>query len=203
MKEYPSIQHDVVDQPIYAFDKLDGSNIRAEWGRKQGFYKFGRRHGLLDDSNPMLKEAEGLILNGYAEELSRIFVGQRWQKAVCFFEFFGPRSFAGNHEQEAHEVVLLDVVYEKRGFMEPNPFLKMFSSRVKTASLLYHGNPNQPFLDSVRNGQLEGMTYEGVVCKGKLISPGRPLMFKVKNRAWVEEVKTKFAGQPEVLARLL
>ena len=203
MKEYPSIQHEVVDQPIYAFDKLDGSNVRAEWGRKQGFYKFGRRHGLLDDSNPMLGEAEQLILNGPAEELQRIFVEQRWQKATCFFEFFGPHSFAGNHEHEPHEVVLFDVSYEKKGFMEPNPFIRMFADRVKTAPLLYHGNPNQTFQDAVRNGQLEGMTFEGVVCKGKLTSPGRPLMFKVKNRAWVEAVKMKFAGQPDVLARLL
>lgn len=203
MKEYPSIQGEVVNQPVYCFDKLDGSNVRGEWARKQGFYKFGKRHGLLDDSNPWLVEAEKLILDGYADELSKIFVEQRWQKATCFFEFFGPRSFAGSHEAEPHQVVLFDVSYEKKGFMEPHPFIRMFGDRVKTAPLLYHGNPNQTFLDSVHNGQLEGMTFEGVVCKGKLISPGRPLMFKVKNRAWVEAVKMKFAGQPEVLARLL
>jgi hypothetical protein len=43
MKTYPSISRDIVGQPIYAFDKLDGSNIRAEWSKKNGFHKFGSR----------------------------------------------------------------------------------------------------------------------------------------------------------------
>lgn len=50
MKYYPSItkeiRHDIY---IYAFDKLDGSNIRAEWNSKRGFYKFGTRNQLMDE----------------------------------------------------------------------------------------------------------------------------------------------------------
>lgn len=203
MKEYPSIQADVVHDAIYAFDKLDGSNIRAEWSRKQGFYKFGKRHGLVDETDPLLGEAKGLVLASHAEELSKIFRDQRWQHAVCFFEFHGPNSFAGNHAAEPHEVTLFDVAYEKKGIMEPKPFLKLFADRVKTAALLYHGNPNSTFVESVRGRQLDGMTFEGVVCKGTFVSPGRPLMFKVKSREWIEAVKTRFASQPELIAKLL
>jgi len=39
------------------------------------------------------------------------------------------------------------------------------------------------------------MTFEGVVCKGqKYIYPGTPLMFKVKNKAWIEKLKIKCDG---------
>jgi hypothetical protein len=203
MKEYPSISPDIVGQPIYGFDKLDGSNVRAEWSRKAGFYKFGKRHGLVDETDPLLGEAKGLIQEGYSEALARIFVKQRWMNAVCFFEFHGPSSFAGNHAAEPHKVTLFDLTAEKKGFLEPRDFLKLFSDQVETARLLYHGNPNRTFEESVRSGQLEGMTFEGVVCKGKLVSPGRPLMFKIKNRAWVEKLKTTYAGQPEKIVELL
>jgi len=40
MLEYPTIKKEVINIPIYAFDKIDGSNIRVEWGPKNGFYKF-------------------------------------------------------------------------------------------------------------------------------------------------------------------
>lgn len=42
MKQYDSIPKWCTEdfgKPIIAFDKLDGSNIRAEWNQKQCFYK--------------------------------------------------------------------------------------------------------------------------------------------------------------------
>ena len=51
MKEYPSIPYRIHgDLDIIAFGKYDGSNIRAEWSQKKGFYKFGTRKRLLDES---------------------------------------------------------------------------------------------------------------------------------------------------------
>ena len=46
MKQYPSIPglkelEKLKGRKIYVFDKIDGSNIRAEWNPKKGFYKFG------------------------------------------------------------------------------------------------------------------------------------------------------------------
>lgn len=201
MKAYPSITGEIVHQPVYAFDKYDGSNVRAEWSRKRGFYKFGKRNHLLDDSCPYLREAEALILNGYGDPLSRIFREERWDNAVCFFEFFGPTSFAGVHEDEPHEVVLIDAA-SKKGILEPRDFLRTFKA-VKHAELLHHGNPNSEFLDSVRNGTLEGMTFEGVVCKGKWMIPGRPMMFKVKNHAWVRKVKERYVGDEKMIEQLI
>ena len=43
MKQYPTIPKTIQSIDIIAFDKLDGSNIRAEWNPKKGFYKFGSR----------------------------------------------------------------------------------------------------------------------------------------------------------------
>lgn len=43
MKAYPSILSQIrTDVPIIAFDKLDGSNIRAEWSKnKKDFLHLG------------------------------------------------------------------------------------------------------------------------------------------------------------------
>ena len=202
MKAYPSISPEIVHQPVYAFDKLDGSNIRAEWSRKRGFYKFGKRNHLLDDTNPVLREAEELILKDFAEPMAQVAREERWDSLVAFFEFFGPQSFAGNHENEPHQVALIDVATNKRGILEPRDYLKLFED-LKIAPLLYHGNPNSDFVSAVQGGTLEGMSFEGVVCKGKWVSPGRPLMFKVKNLAWIQKVKTKYAGNEGLIAQLL
>lgn len=75
MKEYPSIptlptqgsssfahwKRNNNMSEIYAFDKIDGSNIRAEWSSKRGFYKFGSRNRLLGSDQPIINKAEGLI----------------------------------------------------------------------------------------------------------------------------------------------
>lgn len=201
MKSYPTINGKIVDQPIYAFDKLDGSNVRAEWSRKRGFYKFGKRNHLLDDADPTVREAEHLITETYSDDVAKICRDERWDNIVCFFEFYGQSSFAGQHVDEPHEATLIDVS-TKKGILEPRDFLKIFG-HVKHAPLLYHGNPNSEFLDDVRNGTLSGMTFEGVVCKGKWCSPGLPMMFKVKNHAWVERVKQRYAGNQALIEQLL
>lgn len=184
------------------FDKLDGSNIRAEWTKKKGFWKFGRRNGLLDDTNPILHRAPPLIMERYSEGLSKIFTDKRWQKAVCFFEFYGPTSFAGYHnETEEQTVTLIDVAADRKGFLEPKDFVRTFED-IHHAALLYTGRVGPDIVQQVKEGTLAGMTFEGVVCKGKYISPGLPRMFKIKNIAWVLKLKEK-CGEDEALFRAL
>ncbi len=193
MKEYPSITSEHSYLPIIAFDKLDGSNIRAEWTKKKGFEKFGKRNGLLDDSNPSLLVAPELILNKYQDSLSAIFKKERYEKVTCFFELFGPNSFAGFHpdSKEQMQVILIDACIDKKGFMEGRTFLKIFEDKVEIPKICYDGKWNKELSLEVNEGRLEGMTFEGVVCKGSFISPGRPLMFKVKNHAWYKKLKEK------------
>src|SRR5436853_6426473 len=101
MKEYPSIlaaghllaqsAADYLGRPFVAFDKLDGSNIRAEWHRKRGWHLFGSRKRLLDASQPLLGQAVQLILNGYGDGLAKVLVDDpdlgRPQEATAYFEF--------------------------------------------------------------------------------------------------------------------
>lgn len=198
MKEYPTIDRPPQNVPIYAFDKLDGSNIRAEWTRKRGFFKFGSRKRLVGEDDPLLGKAQSLILAKYADDLERIFRKQRWQKAVCFFEYYGPNSFAGWHDPEdEHVVTLFDVAGDRKGLLEPRPYLKLFGD-LDVAPLLYHGNANSELIAAVRESRLEGMTFEGVVCKGKSVSPGLPLMFKLKSQVWYDRLKDK-CGDDETL----
>ncbi len=203
MKTYPTIDRVVVNLPIYAFDKLDGSNIRAEWTRKKGFWKFGSRKCLVGEDNKLLGKAQRLVLDKYDDDLSKLFREQRWQKAVVFFEYHGPRSFAGWHDdRDEHTVTLFDIAGDKKGILEPRTFLKTFG-HLDIAPLLYQGNSNSDFSTQVEEGQLEGMTFEGVVCKGKYISPGRPKMFKIKNLAWIEKLKLKCKDDEKLFNELL
>lgn len=197
MKSYPSIPRTIrKDGPFYVFDKLDGSNIRAEWSRKKGFCKFGTRKRLLDATDPLLGSAVQLIQDKYGEALGAIGKAQRWEKAVFFFEFFGPSSFAGWHDpEEEKDVVLFDVSVHKKGMLGPKQFLKLFSE-LHIAEFLYHGNINETFIRSVRESTLEGMTFEGVIIKGVPDKQG-PGMFKIKSEAWLEALKSKCKDEEE------
>jgi len=103
--------------------------------------------------------------------------------------------------EEPHDVTLFDVAADKRGILPPREFLRSFG-HVDVPRLLYHGNANEPFLDLVSDGTLEGMTFEGVVCKGGLVSPGRPLMFKWKNWAWLDRLRGLCQGDERLFAEL-
>lgn len=203
MKEYPTIERSLrYETPVYMFDKLDGSNVRSSWDRKKGFWKFGKRHGLLDDSNPHLTLAENLIRETYSESLGRIFHDERWTEATAFFEFWGPQSFAGSHvEGDEFRVTLFDVSVFKKGFLEPRAYLKLFKD-VPHAELLFQGNFNHEVEQEIRAGLLEGMTFEGVVCKGACETPGRPLMFKVKSQAWFDKLKDYCKGDTKLFEKL-
>jgi hypothetical protein len=202
VKKYPSIPKEINKSThIYAFDKLDGSNIRAEWSSKRGFYKFGTRKRLLDPEDKLFGEAVSIINDKYGETLPEIFKKQRWRKVICFFEFYGPNSFAGTHQQEKHDVVLLDVSHDNKGIIEPKDFIKLFKY-VDTAAFLFQGKINNDLINQVKKDKLPGVTSEGVVCKGKIIKPGLPLMFKIKSDSWLNRLKIKCAGNVKLLKEL-
>ena len=51
MKQYPKILYfdqAPINEQCYAFDKIDGSNFRAEWSKKRGWYKFGTRNTMIN-----------------------------------------------------------------------------------------------------------------------------------------------------------
>jgi hypothetical protein len=181
------------------FDKLDGSNIRVEWSKKNGFHKFGTRKRLLDPNEDILGQSYQLIEQ--FDALPRIFLKNQWQSITAYFEFHGENSFAGSHEpDDNHRLTLIDVNVYKRGFVPPKEFAKLFAD-VDSARLLYHGNVNQPLIDEVRSGELQGMTFEGVVCK--YLHKKQHKMFKVKNQSWIDQLKHKCGEDEKLFEQLL
>ena len=202
MLEYPSINKNIVDVPIYAFDKLDGSNIRVEWSRKNNFTKFGSRKRLLSaDENP-LGESIHIFNETLSDRLVEPLRKLRVERATLFMEFSGENSFAGFHEDEKHSLTLFDVSLYKKGFMLPKEFMKTFGDVVPTPDLLYYGKPNSDFIEEVHNGSLDGMTFEGVVCKSQELVRNKQIRFKVKNDAWLNKLKNKCDGDESMFEQL-
>ena len=196
MKTYPTIRYFQpfdVGKNITAFQKLDGSNIRAEWNRKRNFYKFGSRNHLISESDVPFGEAVRLIRE-QEEELNKILLSTKMESAVCFFEFWGENSRFGQHQKELHHCTLIDISLFKKGYLVPGEFIELFS---KTAPVLYQGLLSESFVQSVKDGTLEGLGSEGVVCKGALDKKtGQPFMVKLKRQSWFDDLK-KFCGGDE------
>lgn len=201
MKEYPSIEKQILEgNNFYCFDKLDGSNVRCEFNIKKGFTKFGSRTQLVDESSndlgkhsiPLIKEKEQTII--------QVLKKNKFEKGTCFFEFYGPSSFAGNHNwEETHKVSLIDVWIEKKGIVDPKEFLSLFDiEEIETPKLLHYGSVDQEFIDLVRSSSLEGMTFEGVICKAKKLSKQHycPAV-KIKSTAWLDKLKGICSSEEE------
>ena len=204
MKSYSSIGGDIVKGvPYYATQKFDGSGLRGAYSKKKGFHLFGSRTQLIDETNPLGKGI-GLFKAKYEQKLIDIFKANQITDAVCFYEFFGPSSFAGVHDfaEVGHDVVLFDINVHKKGMLHPKEFYKLMRD-VPVAEVLYHGNITEDFIESVRNSTLEGMPFEGVVCKGSPLKNGYPPHFcKLKSDAWIAKVKSLYFD-PDKLKELL
>lgn len=205
MKQYNSIGRDLVKGlPFFAFDKLDGSNVRAEWSPKRGFCKFGSRTQLMDETSPLGALSIPLI-KAQEDRVGSILRATKTQEATCFFEFYGPSSFAGIHkwDEKGFEVSLLDVSLFKQGLMSPGEFLKTFGGYVPIPNLVHYGNITESLVQQIRDGILPGVTFEGVVCKGAPLKKGYPPhMFKLKSQAWIDKVKSLYKD-PKKLEELL
>jgi RNA ligase len=204
MKSYPSINKEVRHGVhLYAFDKLDGSNIRAEWNSKKGFYKFGSRNQLIDQTHKPLGKAIPLIQDKYAQDLAQVFKEQGWKDALCFFEFYGPSSFAGLHsDSEEQTVTLFDVNPYKQGILEPAQFIKLFG-HLEIPKILYQGHLSIELMDGVKQSTLSGMTFEGVICKGANDKKTKmPIMFKIKSKAWLDRLKEHCKGDEDLFNKL-
>lgn len=176
--------------PVYIFDKLDGSNIRAEWNKKRGWFKFGSRTRLLDETDPVLGKAPALILEKYGDQLAKSLSDNGFDKVICFFEFYGPNSFAGIHDlTERQTVTLFDVAPFNQGILEPASFVKMFG-HLDIPNILHVGSVTDDIIKQVRNSTLPGMTFEGIVGKGRNDKKTKmPIMFKQKSDRWLERLR--------------
>ncbi len=205
MKAYPSITT-VIDfsQRYFLFDKLDGSNIRAEWNPKTGFNKFGSRTQLLVPEQENLWPSIDYFKEKYSEELSKRFVKEKFERAVVFFEWLGPNSFAGSHPDPVSDMdaVVIDVAVYKKGILPPEKFITLMDG-LDIPPVLHHGFLDEDLFQSVRNRTLEGMTFEGVIGKGNFSQKaGGPIMFKIKSNDWLNKLKEMCNGDEALYQRL-
>ena len=214
MKEYPSISgvshYAPIGLPCIAQTKHDGSNIRCGWSSKKGWHIFGTRTQLFNRTDPVFGCAIDIFLNKYASGMECIIRKDKFfrqvREVICFCEFFGPYSFAGQHDP-AHPALILggcqgdnnpkdlmmfDVNVHRKGFMEPRLFLNTFQDIVPIPEVVYEGNLNASFIQDVREGKYP--VVEGVVCKGlEGAAPHGIWRVKVKTLNYLAELKRRFA----------
>jgi len=201
MRLYPKIDGPTsgpLGKQMIAFYKYDGSNLRFEWDRrkrkkkKEGWCKFGTRTQLFDESHPVFGEAIPVFFETYAEDLEKIFLDKYRdiKKITAFAEFFGPNSFAGWHDpKDAKELMLFDIHLDKKGFLPPGEFVKNFG-HLKSAQIVYSGNLNKEFIQSVRDNKFN--LFEGVVCKGGN-RPAQIWRCKIKTSEYLKTLKERFS----------
>lgn len=206
MIEYPTIlpSSKAPRQSCIAFEKLDGSNIRVKYTQKKGFSLFGSRTQLIDQNHPHLGVVCGLFRMDFEEPLTEI-IKKNWpneREVIVFGEFFGDKSFAGWHDAEdtTKQFVLFDVMvgHKNRKFVLPQEFVKLFQGKVAIPRIIYEGNLNDQFIQSVREGDYG--VAEGVVCKGTQRSGaarGGVWMAKIKTQKYLDALFNKF-GQDGV-----
>jgi hypothetical protein len=195
MKSYPNMQYfdkGIHGSYIYAFNKLDGTNIRIEWSRKRGWYKFGTRNVMIDERSEYFGDAVTLFLNKYGDELPKVFKKHypNIESFVVFCEYSGENSFAGYHIDEPKDVVLFDVNAYKKGFVNPRDFIRHFG-HLHIPEIIYQGEYNSQLISDVRNNIWK--LKEGVVCKGTFKTKGsdQVWMVKIKSKEWLERVRNK------------
>jgi hypothetical protein len=204
MKSYPSISGKYVNGVVLTvFDKLDGSNIRAEWSKKRGFYKFGTRTRLVDETDIFFGKTPQLIQEKFGEDLAKIYTDNKYDRAIAFFEFWGPESFAGSHADDLsnNTVTLIDVCPYKKGILPPKPFIKLYG-HLDIPEILHVGHLDPEVVYAIKNGTLDGMTFEGVVCKYPQAKTGHSQMFKIKSNKWLDKLREHVDGDEEAFRRL-
>lgn len=199
MYQYPSIPgpSKAPHLPCIAFYKYDGSNLRFEYSRKRGWYKFGTRRRLFDHTDEEFGQAISIFRETLAPGIEAIVSKDKVMSnaghVTAFCEFFGQNSFAGNHEAgDPKELILIDFHVHKKGLMAPREFVNTFGG-LKSAKVVYDGVLNQTLIDDVRRNAY-GLK-EGVVCKG---GSGHGLwMCKIKTNEYLEKIKANLANWQE------
>lgn len=193
MKIYPSIPKTYsflsTDEPLYfyIFDKLDGSNLRISWTKKKGWYDFSTRTRSISTSHPLYGKGYQYFITQYKEQLEAIIKTNKWIKVDFFFEFHGPNSFAGRHDDNDELVLtLIDVAVNNGQLMPPSTFINTFN-HLPIPNYLGLYQWNDAFISMVKYRLLEGITFEGVVGKSSNL-----IYLKAKTNDWLLKVKSKF-----------
>ena len=181
--------------PCVAFYKYDGSNLRFEWSKKRGWYKFGTRNRLFDNTDRDFGNGIELFLNTYGDDLPKVIRDNKDYRGVDNFivycEYYGADSFASYIGTAPREIVLIDVDITRKGIVLPKDFIRNFG-HLRIPEVIYEGNFNKQFVQDIKDGKYP--VKEGVVAKGVLPkkNPQHGLwMAKVKTKWWMDELKRR------------
>ena len=191
---YPKIP-DGKDCPLkrcVAFEKLDGTNLHWVWEKDKVWTAFGTRRdqfpyvlGEFAAAHPELEEAPETFV-GMASALDRQLMQLGAERAICFTEFYGKHSFAGQHHKSDEKYIyLIDVMIDDK-LLSPEDFLTYFGEF--GPKVVYRGKYTGQFVEDVRAGKYK--VNEGVVCKG--VVDGSVYMTKIKTNAYMERLKVAF-----------
>jgi len=202
MKQYPHIEYwnkGILGETVWGFEKLDGSNIRCEWTKKRGWYKFGTRNTMIDEKHEQFGSAITLFQEKYGENLAKVFTDSKAYRNirnfVVFSEYYGEKSFAGYHEPgDKMNITLFDISLFQKGWVPPKQFIDDFG-HLEIPRLLYHGNLNKEFANNVKIGKYD--VQEGIMAKGTRKTKGNDIvwMVKLKTQIWLDKVKGKFGDE--------
>lgn len=203
-KGYPSIprgsgQSFQEIKNAYVFDKLDGRNVSVTWSRKHGWQNFyTRSNRIFDGSDVDFGDAIPLFQSGFAEKLEKVFRDERHDGVTVYLELYQPvtpelpqGSLAGVFVPGVDKkLALFDVAPYKKCIVGPKDFLKTYSELVPSAPFIGQINWTRGFIDSVRAGLVDGLSFEGVV--GKSGERHGLVMAKAKTQAWVDAVLSRY-----------
>lgn len=196
---YPKIP-DETNCPLkqcIAFEKLDGTNLHWTWNSIDGWVSFGTRRdqfAFTDDginefnqAHTNLQGAPWLFKWEISPGLDDMFHAVQAKKVVLFTEWWGKKSFAGQHER-ADTMFLTPFDVEIDGKMlPPISFINMFVNYV-IPKVVYRGKYTGQLIEDIRNGKYA--VNEGVVIKGMV--KDQVYMTKVKTKAYMEKLKIQF-----------
>ena len=190
MKTYPAIKRFREAKHLgfrgHTFAKLDGSNLRFEWERKRGWFRFGSRRRVINENHEIFGNSMDLFLRQFAESFEKHAVNQKWSGITVYCEFWGTNSFAGEHDLEDEKFLTpIDIAVYKRGMMDTDDFLKTFGN---IFDLRYLGllTWDRKFVNQVENSCYPKMAFEGVV--GKNGKGHKRVGIKLKSKVWIARV---------------
>lgn len=198
---------------VWGYNKLDGQNFCVKYNpRTREFGPYGSRKAMVDETSEQFGECvkwfEG---SNYREILNNIVRTHRGKKDIFqgideitfFFEWYGPNSFAGRHQEgdEMH-LALIDVFLKKKGYMEPADYERLFrNSGVEMPDLIYKGPLTNEIIESIQSIDYDSGTEfavikEGVVFKRSTLMKGqrRPSV-KVKTKWWLNKLHSMYSEE--------
>lgn len=216
MKHYDSfenIKYDktLLNEEVWAFNKLDGQNFCAKFSPKQKtFTMFGSKTQNVDETSEQFGDAVRFFKNNMSETIvdiikfnskkGDIFNGA--QEITTFFEWYGENSFSGVHVPgDKMNLALIDINIHKKGYIEPKLYYKMFHGieSIELPELIYKGKLTQEFILSIQNNNwtedncLYPTVKEGVVAKRSTLMRGqRRPQVKIKTSWWVNELTSRY-----------